>query len=91
MALQIINQCLQLLGAVCVSSVWSVLVLMQLTFILLTKGPKKMFARTVRNTEPEALTDPKYGTHGYLHLEVSFFFTVALLIVEYYCLIIFTV
>ena len=29
-----------------------------------------MFARTLRNTEPEALTDPKYGTHGYLHLEV---------------------
>ncbi|KAK3768609.1 hypothetical protein RRG08_015764 [Elysia crispata] len=28
-----------------------------------------MFFRTVRDTEPEALTDPKYGTHGYLHLE----------------------
>lgn len=69
MALKIILRCLHLLVLVYISTFLTVLTLMRLAYLMLAKGPRKMFARTVRDVEPAELSDPKYGNHGYLHLE----------------------
>ncbi|RUS69128.1 hypothetical protein EGW08_023111 [Elysia chlorotica] len=69
MALRFLTRCLYLLVLAYISSFLTVLTLMRLSFLVLTKGPKKMFSRASRDTEPPALTDAKYGVHGYLHLE----------------------
>uniref|UniRef100_A0A0B6ZKI8 AB hydrolase-1 domain-containing protein n=1 Tax=Arion vulgaris TaxID=1028688 RepID=A0A0B6ZKI8_9EUPU len=65
----IIYRCIHLIFIINLSIAFTVLTLTRLWFLVIIKGPRKIFARKIFHTVPECLTDSSLGTHGYLHLE----------------------
>ncbi|XP_059163271.1 epoxide hydrolase 4-like isoform X2 [Physella acuta] len=64
-----IYHCLYLFMLMNISILFAILVVIRLGILLITKGPRKMFKSTQRESPPTCLMDPKLGTHGYLYIE----------------------